>query len=206
MDFKELVSINWKEIKEETIIHYDEVLELCKRPYPNHPKGCPNQEKCRSLAIPSFKEFKEKNKNYFYYLVHAYFDFGSYKQIRKREHPDWTEQQVKCVLYWQGSVKKHLADYIENIRKGNPPFYVYGCGSGLKLFFQKIVGSMEAARINVFSTLKLNRIPFELNPENNVILCCLLCSRVPLKFDIEKEKHVFYYLDKFCKQANGGSK
>ena len=92
---------------------------------------------------------------------------------------------MKCVLYWQSSLKVIIKRFIENIWQRNQHFYVLGCGSGFKLSFQEHVASMEAVGINVFSTLKLNKIKFEIKPKNKVILCNLLCSKQKIKFEKE---------------------
>lgn len=180
MDLKVLTRIHWKKIEESTIIRYPEVQELCHYPYPNHKKGCPNIGNC--LEAPYFN-FLVKNGCYqHYYLFYAKFDFKSYLEQRKKEHPTWSSRQLRSVLYWQGSIKKLLKIEIEKLSKNGNRFFVLGCGSKMKFSFQKIVYSMESTCINVFSTLKLNKIKFELKPENSIILCCLLCSWKELIF------------------------
>ncbi len=189
MDFEQLSILNHKKIKEDTIIWYPEVMEkLCYYPYPNHPKGCPNKEKCNNLDVPNFGDIKELGRFSHYYLICIEFDFKKYKEIRKIENPSFfnTEERLKCLLYWQGSLKKIIKDYIERIRSINAyPFYVLGCGSGFRLSFQEEVASMEAVGINVFSTLKLNKIKFEIKPKNRIILCNLLCSKKKISFKKE---------------------
>ena len=71
MDINKLVQINWKEIKESTIIHYPEIKDLCYRPYPNYPKGCINIEKCSKLNIPDFGTIQESAEFNYFYLVYA---------------------------------------------------------------------------------------------------------------------------------------
>lgn len=171
MNIKKLTDIKIKKIDPETIITTPKTLEFCKRPYPDHPDGCPNIQKCRDLNLPFFKDRWRE-----YHLLYADFDFRSYKDWRESQNPNWTARQVECCLYWQNSVKSLLVREIEKLYISDGPFYVYGCGSGLKLSFQEKVGSMELAGINVFSTLKLNNIDFEVAPKNKVVLCNLLCS------------------------------
>ena len=185
MDFKKLTELEHKEIDVDTIIYYPEVYEeLCHYPYPNHPKGCPNKEKCESLNVPDFGTILDYGKFTKFYLIYLIFDFKQYKKIRKKEKPDFfnTNERLKCVLYYQGSLKKIIKNYFEYLTKLNPSFYVLGCGSGFKLSFQKQVASMEAVGINVFSTLKLNKINFEIKPKNKIILCNLLCSKKRILF------------------------
>lgn len=189
MKIENLINIQWKKIDPSTIICYEEILELCQRPYPGHPYGCPNVKKCRGMDIPLFNKLNMDYGFEHFYLVYAVFDFKAYKQLRRAEHPDWTDRQVACVLYWQHSVKKRLKDFIEKTRTHNTTsIYVLACGSGMNLSFQANVGSMELASINVFSTLKLNNIYFEMRPESKIILCNLLCSFRPLSFNFPKQK------------------
>lgn len=186
MDFKKLSKIGWKEIEEKTIIRYPEVLDLCAYPYPNHPKGCPNINKCY-YSIPYFDILLDCGEYKYFYLVYLEFDFKQYKEFRKRENPEFfnTENRLKCVLYWQGVLRKIIKDYIKNIYKMNKDFYVLGCGSGLNILSKKYA-SMEASGINVLSTMKLNGIKFEVKPKNKVVLCNLLCSKNKLNFPIKK--------------------
>jgi len=184
IDFKELTKISVKKIKEETIIFSEDVEELCLRPYPNHPKGCPrfDQHLC-----PPYAPFLGDDIDYYnhFYLVYINFDFGNYKELRKEENPEFfnSENRLKCLIYWQNSVKNLLKGKIERIIDQNTDFLIAGCGSGMKIKGYKYdVYSMEAMGINVFSTLKLNKIPFELRPKNMIILCSLICAKNSLKF------------------------
>jgi hypothetical protein len=187
MNFNELVKIYRKEIKRETIIHYPEIRDLCSRKYLRHPKGCPNIEKCNESNVPDFATIDEAGDYNHYYLIFARFNFKLYKELRKEEHPDWSDNRIKSVLYWQNSVKKLLKDYIYKLVKDIPKgsFYIFGCGSGFidkrLTGIQKTIASMEYCYINVFSTLKLNKIPFEIRPENIVTLVCLVCSIGPIR-------------------------
>lgn len=185
MEFDKLTELYHKEIDVNTIVWYPEVFdELCYYPYPNHPNGCPNKQKCEELNIPSFGIIIEYGEYLHYYLVYLEFNFIKYKELRKIENPSFfnTENRLKCLIYWQNSLKKIIKDYLEWLKIGNHLFYVLGCGSGFKLSFQKQVASMEAVGINVFSTLKLNNIKFEIKPINKIILCNLLCSKQKLRF------------------------
>lgn len=180
MNFEELVEINHKEIEEDTIIWYSEIEDLCYRSYPRHPKGCPNIDKCEWLNIPTFGTILEYGRYTHFYLIYAKFDFKQYKKLREKEHPNWTENQIKCVLYWQKSVIRLLKNYLNNLNLKDS--YVLGCGSGFDVLHQKRVGSMENSCINVFSTMKLNGIKMEVKPENVIYLVCLICSQKEIKF------------------------
>lgn len=198
IDFNALSEIKHKEIDFYTIIHYPEVYEkLCYYPYPNHPKGCPNTDKCRNLNVHCFDNITYRIEYGYYYLVYLTFNFKRYKELRKISNPEFfnTENRLKCVFYYQNSLKNIIEKYIELMHRQNKDFYVFGCGSGLNLSFQKPVASMEAVGINVFSTMKLNRIPFEIKPINKIKFCSLLLSKYRLDFKQKyKEISIFDYL------------
>lgn len=168
------------------------------RSYPNHPKGCPNYNSrlCPPYIpshVPSLIDLIVDYDHF--YLIYAEFNFAKYKELRKQENPNWTSNQIKCLLYWQNSVKKLLKEEIEQII--DPSFInnilILGCGSSMKIKWHKNdIYSMEAMGVNVFSTLKLNKISFEINPQNKVILCCFLASEEELK--LKKQKTVDNFL------------
>jgi len=185
INFHDLVSIGVKQIREYSIVNYDYIKELCARPYPGYPDGCPNRFKCRTLGIRPFEEIKQRGKFDEYYLIYARFDFKTYKELRRDQHPDWSDKQLGNSRHWQAAVKKKITTMIENATIPSTD-YVLGCGSGLKLKHQQIVGSMENACINVFSTMRKNGIKdMEVRPENVIYLVCLLC-RNTRKNNLEK--------------------
>ncbi len=189
INFKELVKISVKKIKEETIIFSEDVEEWCLRPYPHHPNGCPNfnNHLCPPYA-PFLREYID-NYNHFY-LVYAKFNLAKYKELRKEENPEFfnSEDRLKCLLYWQNSVKKLLKEKIERLINQNTELLIAGCGSGMKIKgYNYDVHSMEAMGVNVFSTLKLNKIPFELRPKNLIILCSLICAKNSLNFKEQRK-------------------
>ena len=180
-----LIDIHYKEIAKTSIFFTNKTHKWCILPYPGHPKGCPNYNK-NQLCPPSIMNFTgELDKFKFFYLVYAKFDLYNYKKEMLKIHPNWSERQATCVLYWQSSVKKHLKEYIKNIyvKNNKKSIYILSCGSGFQddTFLQEDVYSMEAVGINVFKTLKKNEILFELKPKNFVLLLNLLCTKARLK-------------------------
>lgn len=100
-------------IKVEKLIHTPKMRGLCQLPYENHPKGCPNfgkSDRCPPKA-PYITEFFDIGKPL--YLVYADFDFEAHKARMKSLHPDWSERQCGCVLYWQSGVRKILRSRIK---------------------------------------------------------------------------------------------
>jgi len=84
------------------------VQALCPRPYPGHPRGCPNYghrptcppgspliDAILYLPAPVF-------------VVHIEFDIGAHAAALRERHPEWSERQVYCCLYWQPRARKYL--------------------------------------------------------------------------------------------------
>lgn len=55
---------------------------------------------------------------------------------------------------------------------------------------------MEHSHINVFSTMKLNGIEFEIKPENKIVLCNLLLSINLLILKNEKQRSLDVYANR----------
>lgn len=85
---------------------------LCYKPYPGHPKGCPNFGK-RDICPPKAPLFElqyDMNKRFLAIVIH--FDLGQHMQRMKEKHPRWSDRQCACCLYWQGTVRKQLREEI----------------------------------------------------------------------------------------------
>jgi predicted metal-binding protein len=84
------------------------VRGLCRHPYYNHPKGCPNWGKRASCPpqAPILTDLLDLDKPV--YAAYNVFDFAGHCDRMQARHPGWSEHQVKCVLYWQGSARKSL--------------------------------------------------------------------------------------------------
>jgi len=87
---------------------------MCAKKYPLHPKGCPNYGKYATCPpnAPMFDEIFDMNKDI--YLIYYRFDIGTHIEKMKKRHPNWSERQLRSVLYWQGTAKK---GHKEEIRK-----------------------------------------------------------------------------------------
>jgi hypothetical protein len=80
---------------------------LCKRAYDGHPSGCPNfgvSPRCP----PKAKHFWECFSDGPFYAIYSQFDLGAHVARMRAAHPGWTEKQLRCVLYWQGTARKKL--------------------------------------------------------------------------------------------------
>jgi len=86
--------------------------EWCKIPYPGHAKGCPNYgkaDRCPPKA-PAVSKYFDLSKPLF--LVHSDFDLEDHQSKMKANHPEWSDRQCRCVLYWQRTSRKQLKERI----------------------------------------------------------------------------------------------
>ena len=188
---RDLVKTEFMQIPRETIITTKDTHKWCQRAYKKN-KACPNfnnKELCPSVdnKIPFFDDIAKRYD--LFHVVYAKFDMAKYIINRSALNPTRTLEQIKCLIYWQSSVKKVLKDKIMEVYHENKHqrFYVLGCGSSFKLSFLNKIYSMEAVGINVFSTMRLNGIKLQLNPVDYVILVCLICSNKEVReFSIHK--------------------
>jgi len=133
-------------IKEVKLILDDSVRNICYRPYPLHPRGCPNYGKKKTCPpqVPFMRDFIDLTKPV--YAIWNVFDFYSHVQRMKNLHPDWSRRQLECCLYWQGTARKRLQEEIISFKLSllNHPF------SGAIA----IIACPEAMGVNVTETMK----------------------------------------------------
>ncbi len=70
----------------------------------------------------------------------------------KQKHPNWSEHQLKCVLYWQNSARKNLKNHIADFLKENNKFTIETCP--------------EAMGVNITETMNQIGIKLEWPPMN----------------------------------------
>jgi len=129
------------------LIVTNKTSEWCKLPYPNHPKGCPNYNKklfCPPNHIDINKYFDLSKPLYF---VFAEFDLEKHSKRMKVLHPNWTERQCKCCLYWQSKVRKQLTENIKLV--------------SMVLGTDRTTSCPEAMGVNVFATCALSGLKLE---------------------------------------------
>lgn len=125
--------------------------EWCKLPYYNHPKGCPNfnsKETCPPTVGLVYDIF-DFDKNLWFVIEQ--FDLKAHKIKMKNSHPDWSNKQCGCVLYWQGSVKKRLNERVKQ-------FIFMGNGN-------ISTDCPEAMGVNVFKTFRKLGLRMKRNPD-----------------------------------------
>lgn len=120
------------------------VRGLCVRPYYNHPKGCPNFGKKKGCppTAPLYDHLYDLNQPVF--AVINEFDLSQHVQqltesIRAKGK-EWSEHQLRCVLYWQPKARKQLERQITDFVKLYPSYQVERCP--------------EAMGVNITATLE----------------------------------------------------
>lgn len=127
------------------------VRSLCCCPYHNHPKGCPNygnKPTCPPV-VQCFENVFDMARDIF--VIWTTFHFGEHVAKMKILHPGWSERQLTCCLYWQGTARKKLKEEINMFIKHHPSFGVTTCP--------------EAMGINVTATMNAIGQKLEWPPE-----------------------------------------
>ena len=124
---------------------------LCYQSYPLHAKGCPNfgrRPDCPPKA-PVIYNVLDLSKDV--YAIYNVYPFGQHISKMRQKHPEWSERQVRCCLYWQGTARKQLRQEVAECLKEHPDLYVVKCP--------------EAQGVNLTKTMKNVDIVLEWPPE-----------------------------------------
>jgi len=135
---------------------------LCQRPYPGHPKGCPNfgrQEGCPPSA-PMFDAVIDCSKAIL--VKWAEYDLEAHRQRMWARHPRWSKRQAECCLYWQGRVESKLEDRVAAYGAVNL-FGPNRIAGGLYVTYRP-----EALGVDVTATMKIIGVELEWPPEKIV--------------------------------------
>lgn len=123
------------------------VRGLCVKPYTGHSKGCPNYGKkatCPHKA-PLLSNVLKLNETV--YVAWNRFDFGLHVGRMREKHPDWSERQLSCCLYWQGTARKALRISIEAFLKDHTGMVAVttpeACGVDVTLLMKRIGIKLE---------------------------------------------------------------
>jgi len=143
----------------------DRIRGLCTRPYPNHPKGCPNFGE-RPDCPPKEKHLEEVfDATQSFWALWAEFDFAAHRAKMQHAHPTWSDRQVDCCLYWQGTVRKFLRHHAQ-------AWLVNHAGRLSKALVARqgimYTEGPEAMGVNVTATMKKIGVELEWPPKNIV--------------------------------------
>ena len=108
-----------------------QVRGLCVRPYPLHPKGCPNVGKCDRCPpqAPLFHEAFDLTEKV--YAVVNEFNLAGHVGRMAAKNPTWSDAQLRCVLYRQGTARKQLRVKIAAALDGLPGYEATWCPEGM---------------------------------------------------------------------------
>ncbi len=123
---------------------------LCARPYPNHPRGCPKLGTCptcspRCRLITDVLDLSQPT-----FVIYTEIPLGKHVAKLKAKHPDWTQRQLECCLYWQTKARQNLLQAIKDLVKLYPSLF--------------IAASPEAMGINVTETMRRAGVQLEWPP------------------------------------------
>ncbi len=103
------------------------VRGLCSRPYPGHPKGCPNHAKKQGCP-PGAKLFDQVyDLGQPVFVIWNAFPIGEYAARMRELHPEWSERQLYCCLYWQPKARKQLNSLVLEFIHWHPWYAFTGC-------------------------------------------------------------------------------
>jgi len=127
------------------------VRALCRRPYPGHPRGCPNWGK-RPACPPEAALLSERmDLSRPVGVVWNRFDLGAHVARMRAKHPEWSDRQCRCCLYWQPRARKQLrAALREALRQFGPGRMMATCP--------------EAMGVNVTETMRRVGVVLEWPP------------------------------------------
>lgn len=125
--------------------------DWCKLPYPDHSKGCPNYGKRGSCppSAPLIHNFIDTSRGMTMVIVE--FNLSQHVSDMLKLHPEWSDRQARCCLYWQGRVRKELHRAMSQIIEST---------AGLKG-----TDSPEAMGIQVIKTVKNLGFPISPRPK-----------------------------------------
>lgn len=126
------------------------VRQLCKTPYPNHRRGCPNygtKNGCPPDA-PIISNVIDIERPV--WAIYNVFPIGKHIEKMRIKHPEWSQRQLTCCLYWQGTARKQLRVLVRQFLQRHPDYHVVGCP--------------EAQGVNVTATMQGVGIALEWPP------------------------------------------
>ena len=142
-------------------LHLDKrVGQWCQLPYPNHPNGCPNYGKksiCPPLC-PTVTDFFNLHKKHWFLITE--FPLKQYLVQMRDKYPSWSERRLRCLLYWQGHIRKIQYQQIDAFRSQFP-----------ETIFSLLP---EAMGINVILTLIHIGVDIEVKPQRKILKVALI--------------------------------
>ncbi len=135
---------------------------FCKLAYPGHKEGCPNFNKSEECPpkVDTVEKIFDLNKDIFF--VVQLFDLKSHMDRMKIKHPNWSDAQLKNLLYWQGGVRKRLKEETEE--------FIQDINNGAMIYTLL----PEAMGVMVIDTAQEHGIPIEKTPTDTIYKIALV--------------------------------
>ena len=96
------------------------VRALCRRPYPGHPKGCPNWNRRATCPPKAPLLARILDLESPVYCIANAFDLAGHVARMRARHPGWSYRQLACCLYWQGTARKRLREKVDAFLADRP--------------------------------------------------------------------------------------
>jgi hypothetical protein len=138
--------------------------QWCLLPYPRHPQGCPNFNKKKSCP-PFSKPFEDLIAPPFLLVIQP-FDIDAQAKRMKTIHPNWTDRQARCLLYWQKSERKRLKEEARKFTKSQENDCL-------------LLESPEANGVDIFATCSKVGIILENNPKKTIWKVMIIGKKIP---------------------------
>jgi hypothetical protein len=139
-----------------TLVYDTRIKSWCKFSYPGHPNGCPNyllpnKPKC-PMSTPMVNKFFNLKRPLFFTFVE--FNLQEHVNNMRIKHPDWTERQLRNVLYWQAKPKHCLKKNVKLALEKYKTFFPYGK-------IDAYCTMPESLGIHVYNTMRRHNIFLE---------------------------------------------
>ena len=116
------------EIDPKIILWEKKIQGLCRKPYYNHPKGCPNFNKKNGCPPqpPIEKIFNLEDK---LFVIYTSFPVGEFAERMRVEHPQWNEhpRQWYNPRRWQPRARKEHNGEIQHFLSNFPQYTINKC-------------------------------------------------------------------------------
>jgi predicted metal-binding protein len=159
MEMVNTIKVYIKDVTNKLVIDY-RAREWCKKPYPDHPNGCPNYNKkpeCPPQS-PLIEDFIKLELSHWFVIVR--FDLQRQEERMQDSHPQWSVKMCRNSRYWQNSVRKVLHESCNDFMKGKP-----------ELVYTLLP---ESYGIHVINTVKHLGIPIKVRPKKYVYKIALI--------------------------------
>jgi hypothetical protein len=154
--------------------YHERVRDWCSWPYPGHPKGCPNVDKVSQCPskIGMVNDIFDLSKECYFAVVE--FNIEEFADSMKKKHPEWSDKQCRCCLYWQNTVRRNLRMYCNYFVAGKEG-YIYTL-------------LPEAMGVHVFKTTRKLGITLKRNPQELLYKVALIGTLKTDKYELQFRK------------------